>query len=477
MKKLILSAIIALLFVIIAPVQAEAKENTILGGIYVDEVSLGGMTAEEAMAAVRDYVAEVGSREITLSIGDDKAVTVTPYDMGFTWTNPKIILEAAGLGQEGNVIVRYKAIKDLENANQVFALEYDFDTAMIADIIAEEFEIFNVEPVDATMEKVDGEFIITDGVSGYEVDVRASTDVVVDYLDSEWQKDDTVIDLVVKVNRPRGSYEELSQMTDVLGTYTTQYSTGNINRATNVARGAALCNGTLLYPGDEFSTLGHITPFNEANGYLDAGSFLQGQLIDTPGGGICQVSTTLYNAVLLAELEVLERYCHSMTISYVELSFDAAIAESSGKDFRFVNNTDKPVYIEGKTGSGKITFTIYGVEERPSNRIVKYSNEILETTPPTGGSIIQDPGQPIGYVSTSSVYIGYKARLWKTVSEDGAQVSHEQVNSSHYIPVAGNVTVGVAGDGRAYDKLQDAIATGDLEHVKNVAASLAPQPE
>ena len=93
-----------------------------------------------------------------------------------------------------------------------------------------------------------------------------------------------------------------------------------------------------------------------------AGSYISGKVVDSIGGGICQVSTTLYNAALLAELEITERHTHSMTVSYVDLSADAAIAESAGKDFRFVNNTDYPIYIEGIIKNKQITFNIYGKE-------------------------------------------------------------------------------------------------------------------
>ena len=93
-------------------------------------------------------------------------------------------------------------------------------------------------------------------------------------------------------------------------------------------------------------------------------------MVDSLGGGICQVSTTLYNAVLLSELEVTERHNHSMIVTYVDPSADAAIAESAGKDFKFVNNTDHPIYIDGHCENKNITFTIYGVETRSAEREV-----------------------------------------------------------------------------------------------------------
>ena len=140
-------------------------------------------------------------------------------------------------------------------------------------------------------------------------------------------------------------------------------------------------------------------------------------MVDSLGGGICQVSTTLYNAVLLAELEVTERYNHSMIVGYVDPSADAAIAESSGKDFKFVNNTDAPIYIEGYTHDKQITFNIYGKETRAAGHSVRYESEVLETITPPADQIYADAGQPIGYIVTESAHIGYKARLWKITME------------------------------------------------------------
>ena len=150
--------------------------------------------------------------------------------------------------------------------------------------------------------------------------------------------------------------EDLLKVGDVLGSFTTSFASSGANRSKNVANGCRLIDGTTLYPGEEFSAIDKITPFTEANGYEFAGSYVAGQVVDTVGGGICQVSSTLYNAVLRAELEVTERNNHSMIVTYVNKSADAAISESSHKNFRFVNNTEYPIYIEGYTEGKKITF-------------------------------------------------------------------------------------------------------------------------
>ncbi len=246
-----------------------------------------------------------------------------------------------------------------------------------------------------------------------------------------------------------------------------------------MANGCRLINGTLLYPGDEFSTCDTVTPFTQQNGYYLAGSYLNGKVVDSLGGGICQVSTTLYNAVLLSELEVTERYNHSMIVTYVRPSADAAISDSSGKDFRFVNNTDYPIYIEGYTTPNKeITFNIYGVETRSEGRTVEYVGEVLETIRPESDTIYPDASQPIGYIgSVEGAHIGYKARLWKIVKENGVEVSREVINTSSYKMVPRSAVVGVStADPNAYNEIMAAIGTGSIDHVRNVIALLTAPP-
>ena len=196
-------------------------------------------------------------------------------------------------------------------------------------------------------------------------------------------------------------------------------------------------------------------------------------MVDSIGGGICQVSTTLYNAVLLSELEVVERNNHSMIISYVKPSMDAAIAESAGKDFRFINNLANPIYIEGHTAGKQITFTIYGVETRDPGRKVRYESEVLSTTQPDHEEITATAAQGVGYIDVQSAHIGYKAQLWKIVEENGTEVSREVINSSSYKVSPRSAVVGVNTDNPVYAaRMQAAIASGSIDVCKAEAAAI-----
>lgn len=452
---------------------AAAEADVIKKGIFAEGIDLSGMNAGEAQAAVEAYVAGLRDVQITLLAAGDAQVPVTAGELGVSWANREIIDEALSVGIHGNVIERYKMLKDLERENLVYPIELSFDLQAVTDILHDKCAQYDVKAVDSTLIRENGAFRIVGGNTGYALDVEASYDKINQFLSEEWNRQDCSIALEVAIEQPRGSVEELSRVKDVLGTFTTSYSSSNSNRSANVANGCSLINGTLLYPGEEFSAYEAVAPFSVDNGYYMAGSYLNGKVVDSLGGGICQVSTTLYNAVLLAELDVTERHNHSMIVTYVDPSADAAIAESSGKDFKFVNNLDCPIYIEGYTENKKITFTIYGAESRASDREVRYESEVLEVINPPADAIYAEPSQPIGYVVQSSAHVGYKARLWKVVLEGGKEMERTQVNSSSYKMVPRSATVGTATeDPYAYEEIMAAIGTGNLDHVKNVVAAL-----
>lgn len=459
--------------------QAQEEEETILPGIYIEEMTVEGLTASEAEEMVNAYVAELCSRNIRLVTVNDNEVTITPSDIGFFWCNKEIVKEAAAIGQTGNIVQRYKAEKDLQFQNKIFELEFDVDRELLRHVLADQCSIYNVEAENATLTRVDGEFIIEKGTVGCIINEDESINKISDYLTGQWDGQDTEIELAVTTDEPLGSVEELSKVRDVLGTFSTSFKSSNSSRSANVRNGCSLINGITLYPGEEFSTYNVVAPFTTENGYHMAGSYLNGQVVDSLGGGICQVSTTLYNAVLLSELEVTERHNHSMIVTYVDPSADAAISESAGKDFRFVNNLETPIYIEGYTTDDKqIVFTVYGEETRQAGHRVEYESEIISKTYPDSEMIYTDGALPVGSVSVQSAHIGYKANLWKVVYENEQEVSREMVNSSVYKMVPRTATVGVATeDPNALNAIMAAVATNNIDYVKGVAAALAAGTE
>lgn len=453
--------------------------KTVQSGIYAGKIDLSGMTKEEALQAVGSFVEDLKETPITLLAVGDGRVAVTAGELGISWVNPELVTEALEVGRRGNFIKRYKQLKELEHKNLVLPIKLSFDPQVIGELLTSACTEYDIAPVNMSLVRENGGFRIVEGSNGCVLDVEKSIDIINERLTGDWDYQPCVIRLEATVKEPRGSAEELSRVTDILGSFTTSFSGSSEDRTANIKNGCRLIDGVTLYPGEEFSAFERVAPFTGENGYFMAGSFIDGKVVDSLGGGICQVSTTLYNAVLLAELNVTMRYNHSMTVSYVSVSADAAIAEGSGKDLRFINSLKHPVYIEGYTENNRITFNIYGVEDREAGREVRYESEILEIINPPADAIRADNTKPVGYVVTDSrARVGYRARLWKIVSRDGREISRTQVNSSSYNMVQGSVTVGTAtSDPAVYKEIMAAIGTGSLSHVREVAARLAAAAE
>lgn len=451
---------------------ADRDENLIEENIYVGGVDVGGLDERSAVSKVREYVDGLKDTEFTLDY-EGNTCSMTAGEMDLTWVDEAKVSEAVGIGKTGNLIDRYKIKKDLEHENIKVDITLTVDEDKVKDLIKERLSVYDVEPENYGLKRENGEFIITEGNTGMKIDAAASADTVVNYMLNDWDRESTeTFEMTVKITEPESKKEDLEKVKDVLGTFTTDFSTSGAGRAQNVKNGASKINGTVLYPGEELSVYDLVNPMTAENGYELAGSYENGTTVQTYGGGICQVSSTLYNAAIRAEMRIEERYCHSMIVSYVQPSMDAAIA-GTYKNLRFANPYNYPVYVEGYTYGGQITFTIYGYEERPSNRKVTFESETLSSITPE--LQINTTGDAIGYVATvQSAHEGKSACLWKVVTVDGVEESREIFNRSTYNASPKIIAVGLGSDDpEAVAQMQAAIATRDEGTIRAKAAELA----
>ena len=463
MKKKILSCLLLSLMagILFAGTNSYAKTTSdeIAMGVYAEEVDLSGLTKEEAKEAINAYISGKAEEKITLTIGNEE-LNVSRESLGVSWNNEEVVDEALALGKSGNLIKRYKALKDLQFDNKVYDLRYTADTELIQTVVTEKCTKYNQKATNVGLKKTDSGFVVVDGKQGVVVDESGAVKTILAFIEGDYSEENTTVAVPTMISEPIGSAEELAKVKDKLGTFKTSFRTSDSDRSKNVRTGVAHIDGTVLYPGETFSTYEYVNPFTEENGYAMAGSYLNGKVVDSLGGGICQVSSTLYNAVLLSELEIVERSPHSMMVTYVQASADAAIA-GTYKDFKFKNNTNAPVYIEGYTTDDKqVVFNIYGEETRPAGRTIKFTNKVLESTPAVT-QLVADPAQGIGYRIVESGHNGCKAELYKEVYVDGVLQSSERVNKSNYKVSNRMVYYGINGDPFVSAQLQNCIAAGD----------------
>lgn len=219
----------------------------------------------------------------------------------------------------------------------------------------------------------------------------------------------------------------------LISTYTTRYDASNVNRSQNLAIATGKINGTVLMPGEEFSFNQVVGKRTIEEGYKDAKIYQDGKVVDGLAGGICQISSTLYNAVIKANLEIVERRNHSFTTSYVKAGRDATVVYGV-IDFKFKNTRTYPIKIEGSVGSGVAEFNIYGIKEE-----VEYSVDlapVVTASIPYATQYIPDPtlapGQQIIVQAGGN---GCKVTTYKETKLDGKFVSKEIISTDTYQPM------------------------------------------
>ena len=216
---------------------------------------------------------------------------------------------------------------------------------------------------------------------------------------------------------------------DVLGQCTTDFNPGNKGRTTNVLLATDFCNGVILMPGQVFSYNDSVGPRTYERGFKDATVYVGNSAEDGVGGGICQVSSTIYYAALRADLKIVERYAHSRMVTYVPLGEDATVAWGS-KDFKFENNTPFPMKVVTSHKTNTLTVKLYGTQTQ--NKTVKIETTQLSKTPFEVVYEI-DETLPLGTEEVkSNGYTGYKTESWRVVYIDGVEVSRTLENKSTY---------------------------------------------
>lgn len=421
---------------------SEASAGTLPAGFTVGGVDLTGMTGAEAKQKIEEQIAVQSNQQITLTI-DGNEIAVTAKDLGFSWLNQEEIEEAADQYAGGNLLRRYLNQKSLEENPLNLTVKTEVDAEKLSELVDSRLSEYVRPAQDAQITRTEQGFEVTESVSGLEVDKEA-TKKALDQAIADGLEQPVTVEAVVAKSQPRMTKDDLLTIQDELGTFSTTFSAGNRSRTKNLNTAAEKINGTVLMPGEEFSAYTWLTPFTIENGYASAGSYANGQVVDTVGGGACQICTTLYNAALLSELEITQRQNHSMVVGYVKPSMDSAIA-GTVKDLKFKNSYETPVYLEGLVNGNKLTFTIYGQETRPENREIKFVSETISTKDPGEPIRKQDPTLAPGTeVKEQSAHTGLQSRLWKYVYVDGVETEKTLVSADSYMASKAIYRVGPA---------------------------------
>ncbi|MDO4295461.1 MAG: VanW family protein, partial [bacterium] len=247
-----------------------------------------------------------------------------------------------------------------------------------------------------------------------------------------------------KETQPEVSLEQAKEMYETIGTYTTK-TTSNKDRNTNISLAAEALNGRILKPGETFSMNEATGERTYEKGYRPAGAYVNGELVLEPGGGVCQLSSTLYNAVIFSGLKTTERYAHSYEPSYVTPGEDAMISYQ-GLDMKFVNTTDYSVGIKALFSNQTLTVSIVGVPILEDGVSISMESEkVSEIAPPEPNYVEDTTLQPGQEVVVKKAESGSKWVTYLVKKKNGEVVSRELFHNSTYKAKAATIKRNTSG--------------------------------
>ena len=270
----------------------------------------------------------------------------------------------------------------------------------------------------------------------------------------------------LKITKPKVKVKDLGDklFKQTLAKYTTIYDAGNTNRAHNIALAAKTINGTILLPGETFSYNGILGNTNKEKGYKVGTAYVGGKVVESYGGGICQVSSTLYNAALYANLEIVERHNHSYAVNYVPAGRDATVAYG-GKNFRFKNSRSYPIKIVASAKNGVVSISIMGIKEEKEYEVVLTSS-VLSTTQ---NQTVYEKNSSLAEGKEKVIqkgYIGKTSIAYKILKYNGKTISKTVLSKDTYKPMNRIVQIGTkktASSSQTVETTKSKIETSSAE--------------
>lgn len=416
--------------------------DTIYPGVYVDGVNVGGMTLAQAQAAVEQVSATGGGEfAITVNIGN-KSWSIDSATVPMTRNVEQVLGRAYALGRSNTTAIRGTSVTPFqERLNTALSLRTQpvslqtgvtYDKATVRQLTDSIAQFVNRDPINASVATFDfntRSFTFNSDSPGSYVDADALYNQVIAKLDGGESYATLTVEpeiLLASVTKA-----ELMNSFKKVSSYTTE-TTSNSNRNTNIKLSAAAINGTTVLPGETFS-------FNKATGqrtaekgYLPAAAIAGGQSVDEIGGGVCQTSSTLFNAVARANMEIVERSPHAWPSNYVEKGMDATV-NWPNLDFKFKNTSDWPIFIVAYYQSRKITVEIYGMSLGDGitidlESVVTYTSDL----PTEVKYVLNTSLAPGEQKTTVKARRGYEVDTHKIWYQNGQEIKQEKLFKSTY---------------------------------------------
>lgn len=423
--------------------------DRIYSGVRVDGVEVGGRTREELAQLLMAWGREYRQRSLALYYGD----TVFKLEAASLDYEPDVeatVEEVWGVGRQGRWWERLRGIRAAAREGADIPLKIRYNDNKLAALFEQWREQIDRPPRNAALSFAAGG--IAPHEQGRRLEVEALKPMIIEALA---KPEAGSLPLPVTPLYPEVTVNDIRQtgLKEFWATFATKFDAAEVNRSANIKLSARKVNGHILYPGQIFSFNQIVGPREKAHGFKEALEIMDGEFVPGVGGGVCQVSSTLYNAALLANLKIVERHNHSRPLGYVGLGRDATVAYDI-LDFRFANNTKSPIMIMAEIQGDRLLVGIVG--QQPLAEKVEIATE-KRVIPPAvvkkqdlslylGETKLERQGKP-----------GYEVKAVRVVNADGREISRELLSKDRYLPEDTIVKVGArvppfAGDKPARNK-------------------------
>ena len=440
-KKLIIFAAVAaslvLLLVVLVKIVAGPPTDTdrIYIRTYIHGVAVGGLTAQEAEGALmQQFQPRLESRQITYYVDGDVIAEFAFANFGASFDFSQLVEDALNYSRRSALHIFRRTIQIEAPA------KYTISAEKMNDVFTQLSKKIDVMPEDAVFMLQDGNIVVTPESAGRALDVQALSLATQDVLLS-LQSGSVII--TMHAIMPKYTTSDFQFPVSVLGSFRTKYPGSETEaREYNVRLASDRINNQVLFPGEVFSAGAAIGANKPNSGYKSAIVLVKGEPVEDIGGGVCQVVSTLYNAVLAAELQITQRHNHSAPVSYVEKGFDATVA-GDYFDLKFKNDTEHPILISSRFENGELRIAIHGYENRPAERSISFSARRVETVLPEPYRKIVDAAVPLGeQIILSESQVGYHVELLKHIYMSGNEIEVVKINTSIYKPLQGVIAIG-----------------------------------
>ena len=420
----------------------ELDTETIYPGIYIDSLHLGGMTREEAEAALTERADMSGADfDITVTVGN-QSWHVTPERVPVSRNIRQLVNQAWTLGR-GNTPglrgtgktpfqERVDRASELRSFPVSLNTEKSFDHTALRELCEGISNYVNRDPVNSTVATFDfgtKEFTFTEDRPG----AYLAADEIYQKVSAMLEDGNYFNSLFLTPEKRIADVTrtELINSFGLISSYTTS-TTSNRNRNNNIQLSAQAINGLTVLPGEVFSFNAATGERTAEKGYKPAAAISGGQSKDEIGGGVCQTSSTLFNAVARANLEIVERSPHAWPSNYVEKGFDATV-NWPGLDFKFKNNTDWPVFLTAAYRDRKVSVSVYGMRLE-ADTTIELESDVVRTIPqPEGTNYVINTALKQGESQkTVTGRKGYVVDTWKVWFQAGKEIRREKLFTSNY---------------------------------------------